>query len=77
MSIIPEVSITEFKKLKVHELKELKCCEVLSDGEYLFTFVNPATDYIRLTVQNLGQLSNTGRGKDLAEIVGQREITGE
>jgi len=77
MSIIPEVSITEFKKLKVHELKELKCCEVLSDGEYLFSFVNPATDYIRQQVQNLGQLSNAVGGKDLAEITEQREITGE
>jgi len=77
MSIVPEVSITEFKKFKVHELKELKCCEVLSDGEYLFSFVNPATDYIRQQVQNLGQLSNAVKGKDLAEITEQREITGE
>jgi hypothetical protein len=68
MTIIPEVSLTELKKLKADQLKQLKCCHVLSDGVYLFTFVNPQTDYVKLSVENLGQLSNSVGGKDPKEI---------
>jgi len=67
--LIPTYSITEFKKLKVPQLKQLKTCEITSDGEYLFTFVNPQTDYIRKTVENLGQLGNVLSGKNLEEIL--------
>ena len=66
--LIPEVSITEFKKLKVHELKQLKSCAVMSDGEYLFAFVNPQTDYIKCHVENLSQLSNSVGGKLVEEL---------
>ncbi len=67
-TLIPEMSITEFKKLKAYELKELKSCEVYSDGEYLFTFVNAGTDYVRLAVENLSQTSNAVGGKTLNQI---------
>ena len=65
------ISITDFKKLKVPELKRLKSCEVFADGQYLFTFVNAATDYIRTQVEGLAELSNTQGGETLEEITRQ------
>lgn len=66
---IPNISITEFRKLKAHQLKRLKCCEIYSDGIYLFTFINPATDYLRAEADNKGQLSNAVSGETLEEIL--------
>lgn len=67
--IIPNISITEFKKLKAHQLKRLKCCEIFSDGVYLFTFINPQTEYIRAEADQKGQLSNAVGGETLEEIL--------
>ncbi len=67
-TLIPSYSITDFKKLKVKELKRLKSCEITSDGEYLFTFVRPQTDFIRTSVENLAQLGNALSGSSLEEI---------
>ena len=68
--LIPGITITEFKKLKVHELRELKSCEVTSDGEYLFTFINPRTDYIKVQSEYMGEMSNTVGGKEPGEVIG-------
>lgn len=68
--LIPSISITEFNKLKVNELRELKSCEVVSDGEYLFTFINAQTDYIRVQSEYMGEMSNSVGGKELNEIIG-------
>jgi len=67
--LIPTYTITEFRKLKASELRELKCCEVTSDGEYLFTFINPNTEYIKAQAENMGQLSNSVGGKTLEDIL--------
>lgn len=67
--LIPSYSITEFRKLKVHELRRLKSCEVTSDGEYLFTFVNPTTDYIRRQAEYLAELGNSVGKEDLEKIL--------
>lgn len=67
--LIPSYSITEFKKLKVPELRRLKSCEVTSDGEYLFTFINPTTDYIRVQAEYNAQLSNSMGLETLEEIL--------
>lgn len=67
-TLIPILSISEFKKLKASELRNLKSCEVYSDGEYLFTFINGQTDYIRLAVESLSQTSNAVGGKTIEEI---------
>ena len=64
---IPSMTISQFKKLKVHELKELQCHEVLTDGEYLFTFINPQTDYVKMQVEFAGQVSNSVGGKKTVE----------
>lgn len=68
--LIPSISITEFRKLKAYELKELKSCEVMSDGEYLFTFINPQTDYIKVQSEYMAEMSNTVGGKELDEVIG-------
>lgn len=67
--MIPEITITDFKKLKVHELKRLKTCEVFADGEYLFTFVNAQTGFIREQAKELGVLGNPLRGESIEEIL--------
>ena len=68
-TLIPQISISEFKKLKVPELKRLKCCEVYADGEYLFTYIRPNTDYIRVQSEYMGELSNGLKGETLEEIL--------
>lgn len=67
--IIPSITITQFKKLKVEELKLLKCCEVTENGEYLFSYINPQTDFVKLRAEYLGQLSNSVGGKTIDEIL--------
>lgn len=66
---IPEISISDFKRLRVHELRRLKSCEVFADGVYLFTFINPYTDYIRLQTEGFAFLSNTQGGEDMESIL--------
>lgn len=69
---IPEVTITEFKKLKAYQLKELKSCEVYSDGEYLFTFVNgnlEPSGYLRKNTEYNCTNANAVAGKTLEEIM--------
>jgi hypothetical protein len=66
-TLISEISLEDFKKLNASELKRLKCCEVF-DGEYLFTFIRPQTEYIRMQSENFGQLSNSVGGETLEQI---------
>ncbi len=71
-TMIPNITITEFKKLKVYQLKELKSCEVYADGEYLFTFLNgnlEPSGYIRDNVESYGESSNSLGGKTIEEIL--------
>ena len=76
-TFIPEITITEFRKLKVHELKRLKSCEVMSDGEYLFTFVNGYTEpsgYLRTQTEYHCQTSNAVGGETLEQILEKETI---
>ena len=73
-TLIPNITITDFKKLKVPQIRRLKCCEVYADGEYLFTFTNPRTDYIRLEAENKGQLSNSVGGEALEEVMNASSV---
>ena len=67
--LIPEITISEFKRLKVNELKQLKSCEITSDGEYLFTYINPNTDYVKIQAEYLAQKSNSIGGKSIDELL--------
>jgi|TARA_Y100000310_G_scaffold220623_1_gene222181 hypothetical protein len=68
-TLIPTYTITEFKKLKARQLKELKSCEVYSDGEYLFTFVNSQTDFVKVNAERFALRSNTVGGKTIEEVM--------
>lgn len=75
-TLIPEMTITEFRKLKVPELKRLKSHEIYSDGEYLFTFVNGSIDtsgYLRLQTEYKCQTSNGISGETLEQVL-QKEV---
>ena len=70
-TLIPNISITEFKKLKVYELRQMKSMEVYADGEYLFTFVNGKAEtsgYLRTQTEYNSQRANAVSGKTLEEI---------
>ncbi|KKL25398.1 hypothetical protein LCGC14_2405690 [marine sediment metagenome] len=72
-TMIPNITITEFRKLKAVQMKELKSCEVYSDGEYLFTFINgnlEPSGYIRDNVETFGESSNSVGGQTIEEILG-------
>ena len=73
MANIPNISITELKRLKVPELKRLKSVEIFSDGEYLGTLVFSKTDYIRTQVEGLAFLSNTQGGEDPENILNKAD----
>lgn len=67
-TLIPDISITEMKLLKVPELKRLKSCEIFADGQYIGTWVAAQTDYIRVQIEGLAQLSNSVGGEDIEQI---------
>ena len=72
-TLIPEYNWTDFlKAMKLNRLRELKSGEVKFNGEYLFTFVNPQTDYIRLHIENLCQTGNALSGKTLEDILKEK-----
>lgn len=71
--LIPEISLTDFRKLKASQIQKLKCCEVTSDGEYLFTVIVPQTAYVRSQAENIGQLSNAVGGEDIDGILNKQE----
>ena len=76
-SLIPEMTITEFKKLHVPQLRQLKSCEVYANGEYLFTFVNgyiEASGYLRNQAEFNCQRGNAVGGKTLEEILGEMKL---
>ncbi len=71
-TLIPQMSISDFHKLKVHQLKRLKSCEVFADGEYLFSFVNGGVDasgFLRLQTEYRCQTANGVCGETLEQIL--------
>ena len=68
-TLIPSMTIAEFKRLKAAEIKELKSVEVTADGEYLFTAIIPhgdaiSSDYGRVHAEYLGVKTNIVGGQD-------------
>ena len=75
MSLIPQMTITEFHRLKAREIKMMKSVEVWSDGEYLFTAIIPPhgagwtiTDHIKTQAEYLGARGNSVGGKSPEEM---------
>ena len=69
--LIPTYSLSEFRKLKAEQLKRLKSCEITSDGEYLFTFFNAQTDFLRVHAEYQAELSNSVKGESIEQITEQ------
>ena len=69
MSLIPTVSLSEFKKLKADQIRQLKSFEMTSDGEYLCTVVIPNTEYIKTQTEYTSLLSNSVGGKAMEELL--------
>lgn len=70
--LIPNITYTEFKKLHPEQLKRLKSCEVTFYSDYLFTFVNGATEasgYLRTQAEYNCQTANAVGGETLEEIL--------
>ena len=72
--LIPSISITEFKKLNVRQIKRLKSVEITSDGSWLFTVLIPHGDvvadgYIQVNAERLAMKSNIVGGLELEEIM--------
>jgi hypothetical protein len=69
--LVPQVNLSDFKKMKAIDIKEMKSVEVISDGETLFFAIIPpanggasVTDNIKTQATYLGVLSNTVGGKN-------------
>ncbi len=75
-TLIPEVELSDFNSLKATGIKRLQCCEIYEDGEYLFTFIRPGTDFIRARAEDSGMLSNSVAG-EIPEVVIRQTITTE
>lgn len=67
---IPNITLSQLKGLNAKQLKRLKSCEITADGEYLFTFINPTTDFIRASADQNGQLSNSQGLETMEAILG-------
>ena len=70
--LIPNITFTEFKKLKADQLKRLKSAEITFNGEYLFTFVNGKTEpsgYLRTQTEYNCQTANAVGGETLEQIL--------
>ena len=72
---IPQYPMSEFKKLKTSEVKNLKSCELTSDGEYLCTVIIPPKDggmtirdHCRTQAVMVGVSGNSVGGQDLERI---------
>jgi len=67
------MTISEFKLLKVKEIKKLKALEIMSDGEWLFTAIIPhgdifEKDSIRMPAEMLAVRANVIGGVDPSEL---------
>ena len=59
MPLIPEMKLMDFQNLCENEVKDLPCTILTDvDGNYLATLIVPQTDFIKMQVEYLGQLSN-------------------
>jgi hypothetical protein len=56
--LIPEIALSEFKKMNVEKIRQSQSFVLTSDGEYLATVIIPQTDYIKMQAEFMGELSN-------------------
>ncbi len=68
--IIPNITLSQLKGLNAKQLKRLKSCEVTADGVYVFTLINPTTDFIRAAADRNAELSNSQGLETIEKILG-------
>ena len=57
------VPITEFKLMKVHEIKDSGSFNLIADGEFLAIVVVPASAFKKQQIQSLAEAGNAALGK--------------
>lgn len=73
--LIPEINLLDFLKLvKEGKIKDLKSCEVVFNGEHIFTAIIPhgdifAKEYARTQAEYLALKANITGGKDPEELL--------
>lgn len=72
--LIPQIALSDFRKLKASQVRDLKACEVMADGMHLFTAVIPHNDvvsstYIRTQAEYLALKANMVGGLDPCEFI--------
>lgn len=55
---MPKISFSDFKKMKVEEVKKMQSSIITSDGEYLAIVIVPQTGYIKEQAEYLAETSN-------------------
>jgi hypothetical protein len=65
MSLIPEKTMVEFQSMSEDEVRAMPSLILLDrKGAYLATLVVPQTDYIKMKVEYLGEISNGVKPKE-------------
>ena len=70
---LPDVPLSEFRRLKVEQVRQLKSVNITGDGEYLCTVIIPNSQYIKVQTDYMGELSNAVGGKDIADVIEDME----
>lgn len=78
-TLIPSITFSNLKKLKASEVREMQCCEVTSDGEYLFTLIVPpykagetVISYNKIQAEACAMRCNTVGGTHPDDILGEK-----
>ncbi len=58
-----DIPITEFKQMKVPEIKDIGSFNLIADGEFLAIVVIPASAEKKMQVQNIALAGNMATGK--------------
>jgi hypothetical protein len=68
--LLKETAWTEFVNVvKKGKVKDLQSTVVTFNGDNLFIYVNPKTDYIEMRMEYLGQSANSLGGNTAEEIL--------
>jgi hypothetical protein len=70
--MIPSIDLTEFKKaipkLSAAKISESKSFAVKNKNKVVAIVIIPRTDYVNLSADFLGEMSNSVGGKDINEV---------
>jgi hypothetical protein len=70
--LIPEMQVSAFRKLNVEQIKMLKSCEIVAEGEYIGTWVNGNLEdsgFLRKSTEDKCQAANAVRGLNPEEVL--------